>query len=315
MKNIIIGKVKTDNVENFTTSFGIKVRRFINPGLRKVLKLATKRKIVLENYPVLEKNTPYIFASTHSFDEDIIAALATIDRSAYVLMGTTDQIDYNPQMYAAWINGMIYVDRNNQQSRKDSVEKMVRVLNSGSSVLIFPEGGWNNTENLLVQPLFAGPYTLAQRTGAKVVPIATFNEHGSNEIHMSFGEPIDFNGQSKKEALGTLRDALATMMFTHMEKYSTPIKREDLTGDIRLKFMQERVDEYMRVKWTRDVWDEELAFYKDREIVFSEDVWDSLKDVELTKHNAWIMQPILERIKENEKYNFKKYIKKSWNKK
>ena len=92
-------------------------------------------------------------------------------------------------------------------------------------------------------------------------------------------------------------------------------KREDLTGDIRLKFMQERVDEYMRVKWTRDVWDEELAFYKDREIVFSEDVWDSLKDVELTKHNAWIMQPILERIKENDKYNFKKYIKQNWNKK
>ena len=120
MKNYGLQKVKISTVDNFTSEIGIKLRRTINKPLRKALKLATKRNIIVDYYPTLEKNKPYIFASTHSFDEDIIAGLSTIDRNAYVLIGTTDQIDYNPQMYAAYINGMIYVDRLNEKSRKDT---------------------------------------------------------------------------------------------------------------------------------------------------------------------------------------------------
>ena len=104
----------------------------------------------------------YIFASTHFFDEDIIANLAVIDRNAWVLIGTTDQLEHNPQMYAAWLNGLVYVNRLDADSRKESVKKMLRILNAGSSVLIFPEGGWNNSENLLVNPLFSGPWLLAK---------------------------------------------------------------------------------------------------------------------------------------------------------
>lgn len=314
MKNIGIGYVKTANEENFTSNIGIRVRRAINPLLRRILKLATKRKVFLESYPKLEKGTPYIFASTHSFDEDIIASLSIIDRNAYVLMGTTDQIDYNPQMYAAWANGMVYVDRLNSDSRKESLKKMIRVLNSGSSVLIFPEGGWNNTENLLCQPLFAGPYLLSQATNAKVVPIAAFNEHNSKNIYITVGEPLDFSHKTKKEALTELRDSLATMMFEHMKKHTAGIKRSELPADCRLKFMEERRQEYMRVKWTRDVWDEELAFYHDKEYPLPIKVRESLDNVVIKKDNAHIMAPILERREEDRRYDFKTYMKKYWNK-
>lgn len=314
MKNIGIGYVKTANADNFTSNIGIKVRRVINPLLRRILKLATKRKVFLESYPKLEKGTPYIFASTHSFDEDIIASLSIIDRNAYVLMGTTDQIDYNPQMYAAWANGMVYVDRLNNDSRKESLKKMIRVLNSGSSVLLFPEGGWNNTENLLCQPLFAGPYLLAQATNAKVVPIAAFNEHNSKNIYITVGEPLDFSNKSKKEALTELRDSLATMMFEHMKKHTDEIKRSELPADCRLKFMEERRQEYMRVKWTRDVWDEELAFYHDKEHPLPIKVRESLDNVVIKRDNAHIMAPILERREEDRQYDFKTYMKRHWNK-
>ncbi len=314
MKNIGLGKIKTATVENFTSDAGIKIRKCINKPLKLVLKAATKRKIHLESYPKLEKDTPYIFASTHSFDEDIIAALATIDRSAYVLIGTTDQVDYNPTMYAAWVNGIIYVDRNDPQSRKDSVKKMERILNSGSSVLLFPEGGWNNTENLVVQKLFAGPYYLAQSTGAKVVPISTFNEMGSNDIYIRVGEPIDLADCDKKEALMMLRDSLATMMYEQIEKYSTPIKNDELPRDARIKFMEDRKNEYLKVKWTRDVWDEELTVYKDKSITTAEEVRESLDDVEINANNANIFAPILVKRMEDRKYNFKDYMHKNWNK-
>lgn len=315
MKNIGLQHVKNLTVNNFTTKFGLKLRQIINSPFRQILKMAVKRKIFVESYPELKPNTPYIFASTHSFDEDIIVALSTIDRSTYVLLGTTNQIECNPQMYAAWLNGMIYVDRLSKESRKDSIKKMKRVLENGSSVLIFPEGGWNNTENLLCQPLFAGPYTLAKETGAEVVPIATFNEAGSNEIYIRVGEPMNLSKKEKKEALTELRDNLGTMMYEHIEKHSTPLIRSELKEDLHEEFMKQRKEEYLRVKWTRDIWEEELAFYYDKEKPLPKQVRDSLKKVNINKNNAYIMAPILDRIEEDNKYDFKRYMKENWNKK
>lgn len=314
MKNIGLGKLKVANVENFTSKTGLKLRRFINKPFKVLLKVATKRKIILERYPNLEKGVPYIFASTHSFDEDIISNLAIIDRNAYVLIGTTDQLDYNPTMYAAWLNGLIYVDRLDKDSRQESLKKMEKVLNNGTSVLLFPEGGWNNTENLIVQKLFAGPYYLAKSTGAQVVPISTFNEMGSDKIYIRVGDPIDLSKYEKKEALKELRDSLASMRYNQIEQHSTPIQRDELGNDSRMDFMEQRKNEYLRVKWTKDVWDEELTIYKDKEIPTEEEVWSVIDNINLTKENAGILAPILVKRLENKKYDFKKYMHENWNK-
>ena len=205
MKNIGITKVMEWGIDDFVSDIGIKIRRLINPIFRRALKLGTKRKIIVEQYPKLKKDMPYIFAATHSFDDDIISTLSAIDRSAFLLTGCTDQIAFNPQMYAGWLNGMIYVDRLDPISRKESVVKMKKILEKGSSVLIFPEGGWNNTENLLIQPLFAGPYTLNRETGRLVVSIASFHEKGGDKIYIRAGNPMSFDGMSKDEGLTTLR--------------------------------------------------------------------------------------------------------------
>lgn len=313
MRNIGLDRVKTRTVDNFTTDFGIKFRRIINKPLRGVFKLATKRNVYKEAYPKLEKGKNYIFASTHSFDEDIIAGLQTIDRSAYVLIGTTDQIDYNPTMYAAWVNGMIYVDRQDPESRKQSVLKMERILNSGSSVLLFPEGGWNNTENLLIEKLFAGPYKLSKDTNIQVVPISTFNEMGSKNAYVRVGEPLDLYKYDKKEALTILRDALASFRYEQIEEHTTPLKRAELPEDARERFMEARKNEYLRVKWSKDVWDEELTIYKDKNIPLAEDVRASLDNIKITKDNVKILAPILVKRMEDKKYNFKEYMHKNWN--
>lgn len=38
--------------------------------------------------------------------------------------------------------------------------------------MIFPEGAWNISENLLVMKLYTGAAEMAIRTGADIVPIA-----------------------------------------------------------------------------------------------------------------------------------------------
>lgn len=72
---------KDATVENFTTNIGIRLRRVcLNKPWRKILQLCTKRKIILEQYPTLVKDEEYVFCCNHSFDEDVISALASIDR-------------------------------------------------------------------------------------------------------------------------------------------------------------------------------------------------------------------------------------------
>ena len=252
--------------------------------------------------------------STHSFDEDIIANLATIDRNAWLLTGATHQVEYNPQFYAAWIHGMVYVDRRNNDSRQESVRKMERLLKAGTSVVIYPEGGWNNTENLLIQKLFAGAYTLSKNLNIPVVPLSVFHEVDSDTIYFKAGEPLNLFEHKKQAALQILRDALATMMFEQIEKHSTPIKRSELSGDIHLKYMEERKNEYLRVKWLWDMWDDELTVYKDKKHPLPVDAWAFLDHVKPTKQNAHIFAPLLAMREEHKKYDFKQYMHDHWNK-
>ncbi len=322
MKNTGLKFVLNTTVDNFTTNFGMMVRRLLNKPLRLVLKLATKRKVIIETdeneKSYSESKEPYIFISTHSFDEDIVSSLANIDRSTYILMGTTDQIEHNPKSYAAFLNGMVYVDRNSEKSRKDSLLKMQRVLDNGSSVLIFAEGGWNNSENLLVLPLFSSPYILNQATHCKVVPMCSFNEPGDDKIYMKFGSPMSFDNMTKEEALIKLRDNMATMTYEMIEKHSKPLKRSELSINYHLEYAKIRHDEYFanNTKWSEDpkIWEEEVSVRKDKNNPLPQDVRKSLEKVKITKANFPVMIKVLNGINIDKQVDFMDYMKHNYRK-
>lgn len=313
MINYFLLKYKTTDAHEFTSDVGIRLRRIINLCLRTVFRLATKGNVIVDKYPKLNKNEPYIFVPTHAFCEDTIATLSLIDRSAYVLFGTTDQLEHNPLVNAAWLSGLIYINRLDQEHRRSALLKMERILNSGSSVMVFAEGGLNNTENLLLQKLFASPYILAKSTGCKVVPIAPFYEFGAENIYMNAGESIDLSQyDNQHEALTVLRDAMATLVWENIENHASRLTRRDMGNDPRADFMEERRLEYRKNKWTRDVWDEELTRYLDqgdREYIA---VQESMDNIIVTSENARIVVPYLIHRNEEMKYDFKQYMHKNW---
>lgn len=315
MSNPLLTRVFNKTADNFTTEAGIKVRKIIGKPLRFILRLATKKQVILESYPELNKGEAYIFASNHFFDEDIICGLGNVDRNAWLLMGSTQQIKNNPQMYMAWINGMVYVNRLSEESRKESVKKMIRILNSNSSIFMFPEGGWNNTENLLVQPLFGGPWILSKETGCKVVPFVSFNEHNSKKIYVRASEPLNLANMEKEEALTVLRDAMATLVWEIMEEHCEIIQRADLGNeDSYLRFMEERRLEYMNVKWKYDVWDEELTFYHDKKKPLPQKVREFVDNVSVNYKNAWVLAPVLVQRENDKKHDFTAYMHENWDK-
>ena len=304
-------KYEKADINNFTSNIGLRIRRVINPLWRRALRLGTRRKLILETYPKLDKKKTYIFAANHSFDEDAISVLQTIDRNVYLLHGTTDQMEHNPVFLAVWLNGMIYVNRLDQNNRKEAVQKMKRVLAAGNSVVLFPEGGYNNTENQLIMPLFSSPYLLSKEMGVEVVPVISFNPSGTDKIYMRVGNPINLAQYDKYEAMAVLRDEMATIVYQIMEEHTVPVKRSELGVDPRTAFMEERKNVYECQKWHDDVWDEELTCYPGHGVTTPQQAREYVDKVQVNLKNAQILADVLVRREEDKKYDLKEYLRKN----
>ena len=66
--------------------------------------------------------------------------------------------------------------------------------------MLFAEGGYNNTENELIMPLFSSPYTLSKELEVEVVPLITFNDYGTDTIYIRAGQPLALWKYEKYEA-------------------------------------------------------------------------------------------------------------------
>lgn len=312
MKNIYANKAMNETVESLNER-AINNKRIFHYILWPMIKLANKKKVIIDYYPELNKDEQYIFAAGHSFPDEVAANLSIIKHHTYVLIGTTDQLINNPSMGILWLNGLIYVNKLSKESRQDSFQRMKKVLENGSSIMMFPEGVLNNSENLLCGNVYPGFYHLSVETGKKVVPIVSHTYNDSKIIRVMASDPVDISNMSKKEALIWLRDQLSSLRFEMIAKEPL-LKREELTGDIHEKYMEYRKNTYREVKWTRDVWDEEIMFYKEKGYTTPEEAREYIDNMEITTNNAVIVAPVLVRRLEDKKYNFRNYMHENWNK-
>lgn len=309
MINTGLDRFEDADVNSFTSDIGMLLRRKANPVWRRILRLCTSRKVYVEEYPKLEKNKNYIFVGNHSFDEDVISLLSTIDRNAYLLHGTTNQLEHNPIFYAVWLNGMIYVNRMQKQSRTDAIEKMKRVLRAGNSILLFPEGGYNNTENQLIMPLFSSPYILSKEMQIEVVPIIAFCKEETREIFIRAGEPMNLGIYEKEDALAYLRDVMSTIVYDIVEEHVAPIKRSELKEDCYRDFLEQRKAVYECQKWYDDVWDEELTYYPGHGVTTPQKAREYVDGVEVNTQNAYVLADTLVRREEDIWHDLKRYLR------
>ena len=319
MKNMMITKIEKANINNFTSNFGLKARQIFHKPIsllfRFFLKFIYKKNVIIDKKVNLDKNKCYIFAANHSFFYDGAAVIATVDKNCYSLFGATEQLYFDIRTIFIWLSGLIYINRFDKQSRKDSIEKMNRVLQAGNSILIFPEGRWNDSENLLCQKLFAGPYNLSLHNKVEVIPVSLYNETYGKNIYISYGVPLKLYNYDKDKALQLLRDNLATMFYEQIINHSIPYTRPKTTEDIHLKYMEERMFEYSEANWRSDYcWDEELFIYKAGDIDI-EDVWKDIDKVKIDKNNLDKFYELLKELKRKEIYNFKNYMNENYRKK
>lgn len=227
MKNLFISNMNEKNVDEFTSDYGLYLRRTLNKPFIKMCNLFTnahiikndniinktdeeyfkslntnyipldnyniingKNNIVIERYPELKVGEPYIFVCNHTCPEDIETVLNIIDRNTYLVLGSVESLKSNPDMYLSWLNGMIPFDVLSQKERTELTPKMKRVLKT-NSILIFPEGSHNYNPNKLINNLYDGPINLSLETGRKIVNITMVKDFDNNISFIDVSNPFD----------------------------------------------------------------------------------------------------------------------------
>lgn len=188
MQNKMLKYLLSNDPNKCITKLGISIRKIINPLFRNIMMLSTNGKIIIDNNNTTS-NKKIIYAGTHGFHDDIIFTIKTINNHAYLLYGNLLDFFKTFHGFGLWINGVILVDRTNKESRKSSIQKMIKVLNNNGNIVMFPEGTWNMDDSLVVGNLHLGIYEVAEKTKAKIVPVATYLD--GNKAYSKQGETFD----------------------------------------------------------------------------------------------------------------------------
>ena len=333
MKNLLISNLNEKDVDHFTSDIGLMLRKKFDGPFKKACNIFTganiidirnrdfyndddyfaflaehseriplseyplidgKNNIVIERYPELDKDEPYIFVCNHTCPEDIETILNVIDRNAYLVLGSIETLQYNPEAYLSWLNGMVCFDIMDQQQRSDLIPKMERILKT-NSILIFPEGSHNYDPNKIVNKLFDGPVNLSLQTGRKIVVCTLIKDQENNVSYVDVGHPIDLEDfhverdygldehEREKKYVQTLtsfiRDKMVSAVYPMMERHFDQIKRSE-HDDLEEELRQEQVrDSFEKMKWNKDIFDAEFLTKKTREDLEYEEVVTTISNL------------------------------------
>ena len=305
----LIGKfdylLDPEDVSGFTKE-SIKKKEKFSKLVRKIGPLFLKTEQIFEDREELAKNTdleikplsipnePVIFVSNHGFRDDILGSVLAADRHAYVMFGSLPQFYNTIDGPLLFENGVLLMNRKVKESKNSSINKAVTLLNNGCSLIVFPEGVWNKKPNVLTLPLWRGAYVIAKQSGAKIVPIIHYIKDptltlpkNENPFHTVIDNPIDVSEMSEKEALEKISDSFNTWCYLMMEKYGISSRKEMLNG---YENADDAWEEQLRLRIkTADRYDFEIetsSDFRPKGIVYPEDAFESIANMNITPKNA-----------------------------
>lgn len=240
-----------------------------------------------QNVPVPDlPDHPVIFVSNHGFRDDVLASVLAAGRHAYKICGSLPMFYNSFNGFASSLIGDIVVNRKVKESRRASLEKAKRVLDLGTDLIIYPEGGWNKTMERPMLELWGGVYEISKAAKCEVIPIIHYNREPEildkkNLIHTVICEPIPLYEMEKTEALRYLRDEMASWQWKMMEIFGQSTREQEIGdySDCNEKWKAHLTERMKAVEF----YDEEIeknAEFRPREIVRAEDVFRPIANIQ-----------------------------------
>lgn len=175
--------------------------------------------IAVEGLEHLVPGQTYVYAANHRSQFDIFVLLVTLPGDfGWVAKKSLFQIPIFGQAMGRL--GNISVDRDNLQEAIRSLNQAATLVQSGRSVIIFPEGTRATSRELL--PFKKGVFIMALKAGQPIVPISingTLAIQPRGSLHLRPGpvkvviappiDPRDFRGRPKEELMAAVHRAIA----------------------------------------------------------------------------------------------------------
>jgi 1-acyl-sn-glycerol-3-phosphate acyltransferase len=131
-------------------------------------------KVQYDFEPDLKKT--YVFCANH-FSYVDIASMGMIIKNYYAFVGKSS-IKGVPLFGYMFAKLHIQVDREDKNSRVTSMTRSLKALQSGRSIMIFPEGGiWSKDIPKMALPLKDGAFAMAIKQQIPIVPITLLNNY------------------------------------------------------------------------------------------------------------------------------------------
>ena len=254
---------------------GILLHRILYPCLKTGFVLSRKHKFIYQNQkPQISGNAIYAFNHSCKFDTQHTCEI--IGKQAYILAGVQRLEPFD--RVAFHLIGTVWVDRKSKDDKKNSVNKMIKLLNENTNLIIFPEGTWNLTPSKPTLPLYWGVIDLARTTHKPIVPVVLEYKH--ENCYVSFGKVMNISpDDDKAERIEELKEQFSTMKWELWRKYP------DIGFDTAEEWDNEvrrRLEEYPKL----DIVYETSVIRK----VFdpADEVFEHLDRIVPTKNNAFI---------------------------
>lgn len=197
----------------------IRFREFLYPVFVKCVTL--DRIFRKQTFTVFGNQKKYkeqvIYACTHIGGDDCQRNFEAIRRGCWWFIGDPGGLYKEASGLLLHLNGCIMLDTGDKNDRHIAYLRAVEVLKAGGSLMIYPEGARNGTENLPVMELFQGTAKMAMETHTIIVPMAI--EQYDERFVVNIGNEIfSDNFRDNVELTQELRNVLATLKWEIWER-------------------------------------------------------------------------------------------------
>ena len=272
---------------------GIELRKKMHPIINFILKVdqifSRESNIVISDKSYKDPNVSKIYACTHIGGNDIQRTFQIIKEPAYLMLGDPGILYKMPIYQGLKLNGVIPLETKNRTDRKIAYSRSIELLTNGGNLLIYPEGAWNVSPNVIVMKTFNGTVRMAKETGVDIIPIAV--EQYGKSFYFNVGENYQIDKDTTKtdaELNLELRDKLATLKWEIMESQPM-VKREDIPNDFLDDFQAEIVDR-CNYGYGFSLEDALSESFHDKNIISEEEVFSFLDRIDLNIDNAFLLR-------------------------
>lgn len=260
------------------------LRDVFHPFALLLAKITLKFNVICESPITPLTDKPIIFAVNHTNSFDTLASVKAISSAFHrrcCFLAGKQQLNFAGKLWF-FLNGAVFVDRADSNDMAAAKDTLTAYLQNGQSIMWFPEGTWNMSDNLLMLPMKWGIIDVAAKANAQIVPTVLEYDRETMICSVRFGAPITPNKSTiKAEAIEDLRNAMATLRWMAREQYP-PLKKEEIDREKLRQGVYVAVEEYP-----------EANLEYEKRFIFqphptSEEVFTPIQCIEARRKNAFL---------------------------